>query len=134
MSTPRILHPKAPPSSPPLLLPDIPPSQRCDFRRDYDSGMTLKAIGQKYHCDPRTVRRCLQTNRSSTELGHQMAPTKLAPYLPLLENLISKNENPPTICRLSREITAALQGAGYTGSERTVRNYLRSRYHTIRQA
>ena len=68
-------------------LPEIPRGCWCDFRRDFESGMTLKSIGIKYHCDQRTVRSCIILNKSSSELGHQYAPTKLEPYIPEIERL-----------------------------------------------
>ena len=68
-------------------LPEIPHGCWCDFRRDFESGMTLKSIGIKYHCDQRTVRSCIILNKSSAELGHQYAPTKLEPYIPEIERL-----------------------------------------------
>ncbi len=67
--------------------PEIPRNRWCDFRRDFESGMTLKSIGMKYHCDQRTVRSCIILNKSSTELGRQYAPTKLEPYIPEIERL-----------------------------------------------
>lgn len=111
--------------------PDIHMHLRCDFRKDLDTGMTLKQIAAKYHCDQRTVRTCILLNRSSTELGKQYAPTKLQPYMNLIQELYqSENEHSGSvhagILQISRKITALLSELGYTGSERTVRNYIRS--------
>lgn len=40
-----------------LHIPNsVPHSDWCDFRIDYESSMTLQQIGEKYCCDPRTVR------------------------------------------------------------------------------
>ncbi len=155
--------------------PDIRPHLRCDFRIDFDAGMTLKQIGNKYHCDQRTVRACILRNKSSTELGRQFAPTKLQPYFDEIDRLYQQSlrycheqerssscpdgslaDKPeessscpvgslpgtsedvpdltkpdgdvPSIMQLSRDITAAISAKGYTGSERTVRNYLRTHY------
>ena len=145
--------------------PDTGTRPPCDFRIDFDNGMNLKEISQKYHCDQRTVRTCILLNKSSTELGRQYAPTKLAPFVQEIEalyqscfsqnrigwehpvpdhpcpedqkcetqpeNSLSENslsETPKTqgIVQISREITAVISAHGYTGSERTVRNYIRS--------
>ena len=111
-----------------LSLPDLPESAWCDFRRDYASGMTLKAISEKYFCDPRTVRRCLILNKDSKDLGRQGAPTILEPYVPLITSLWEAQDKCTGICHSSREITDQLRKTGYTGTERTVRNYIRSRY------
>ena len=163
--------------------PDIRPHLRCDFRIDFDAGMTLKQIGDKYHCDQRTVRACILRNKSSAELGRQFAPTKLQPYFDEIDRLYQQslrycheqersssstvsnsvgnltdkpvesssfpvdirpgtsenvpdlpkpdrksNGDVPSIMQLSRDITAAISAKGYTGSERTVRNYLRTHY------
>ena len=45
-----------------LNPPDIPEKEWSDFRCDYESGMTLKMIAEKYFCDPRTVRKSIMTN------------------------------------------------------------------------
>ena len=138
-----------------LHLPDLPDYDWCDFRIDYESGLTLKDIAEKYLCDPRTVRKCLQQNRGSESLGSQFAPTKLRPYEDLVDQIFHSitrwpasdrthaedNSNAPfparimgdphilqsglSICKLSALITEQLRIHGYTGSERTVRNYLR---------
>ena len=121
-----------------IPLPDLPEGEWCDFRCDYESGMTLKDIAEKYFCDPRTVRRCIFANKSSSELGKQMELTKLAAFSEQIDSLyweivdaqdISKKKI--GICDISRRITAELEAEGYTGSERTVRNYLRSHYQFV---
>lgn len=119
-----------------FTLPKIPPEEWCDFRRDFESGMTLKSIAEKYLCDPRTVRKCLRQNQPSNEIGRQKAPTKLAPYITqihkkfkdlTIQSQVSSVED-TGICSISRQITQYLHAQGYSGSERTVRNYLRSQY------
>jgi len=112
--------------------PNISQEEWCDFRTDYEAGMTLKEIAGKYHCDPRTVRKFIMQNRSSHRLGAQSVSTKLEPfckqidelYQEYLEQEISTSIH-SGICKISSLITARLQSAGYQGSERTVRNYLR---------
>ena len=68
-----------------LPLPDYPESEWCDFRRDYESGMTFKKIAEKYCCDPRTVKKCIWYNKSSAELGSQRKPTKIAAFVDLID-------------------------------------------------
>ena len=119
-----------------FTLPDIPPEKWCNIRADYESGMTLKAIADKYFCDPRTVRSCIINNKASTELGKQSAPTKLSPFIQLVNQLFLEytqkgsmyHSAANSFCAISREITLVIQKQGYTGSERTVRNYLRNKY------
>ena len=115
-----------------LPLPDLPESEWCDFRQDYESGMTLKAISEKYICDPRTVKRCLFLNNGSKRLGRQSAPTVLTPYISRIAALWENYDHDTGICRRSREITEELRKFGYSGSERTVRNYLRNHYYLVK--
>ena len=115
-----------------LNLPDFPQEEWCDFRRDYESGMTLKQIAEKYICDPRTVRQSMLRNTESSCIGHRRAPTILAPYLSIISEFANQNADSGSICRISRELTGQLREAGYTGSERTVRNYLRNYYHVLK--
>ena len=135
----RKIYVHTPIKSPTFPLPDLPEDMWCDFRRDYESGSTLKAIAAQYMCDPRTVRRCIMANKSSDELGRQTAPTKLAPYHVMIDCLYAKCTEKNTqevigICQISQYITDQLKKCGYTGSERTVRNYLRSKYQYVRQS
>lgn len=118
-----------------LPLPYIPEGEWCDFRRDYETGMTLKKIAEKYYCDSRTVKSCILNNKSSTELGSQKKPTKIAAYVDLInseflrivsgQSFISEGSG---ICEISEMITGVIEQQGYDGSERTVRNYLRVTY------
>lgn len=99
--------------------------------------MTLNQIAEKYHCDQRTVRTCILLNKSSSELGRQYAPTKLQPYMDEVEKLFqsiicqSSEKKPFSTLSISRQITDTIHEHGYTGSERTVRNYLYT--HCIKQ-
>ena len=117
-----------------LHPPELPEDEWCDFRRDYASGMTLKRIAEKYYCDPRTVRRCILANKSSSDLGKQAVPTKIAAFAERIEAMFPEivyDQNIHGICDISRRITVTLQEEGYTGSERTVRNYIRSQYQFV---
>ena len=110
--------------NPPTLYAQPP----CDFRMDFDAGMTLKQIAARYHCDQRTVRTCILLNKSSSELGRQYAPTKIAPFAAEAESLYWKMTQKEAIplTQASRKITMILAERGYTGSERTIRNYLKA--------
>ena len=114
--------------------PDILPDRWCDFRKDFEAGMTLKDIGAKYLCDQRTVRQCIILNKSSLDLGRQFAPTRLAPYVEQVNALyhrLSHSDEPASdygIMELSRQITRIIAADGYQGSERTVRNHLRKEF------
>ena len=121
-----------------LSPPDIPEKEWSDFRCDYESGMTLKMIAEKYFCDPRTVRKSIMTNKSSSEIGKQSEPTKLAEYVEQIDSLYQDfiliqqtTHKKLGICDISRKITRIITDKGYTGSERTVRNYLRNTYQFV---
>jgi len=122
-----------------IPLPDIPEDQWCDFRRDYESGMTFKKIAEKYVCDSRTVKSCILNNKSSNELGSQRKPTKIASFVDLIDTeyqeiVFGKSfaSEEIGICEISERITELLKQNGYTGGERTVRNYLRITYQFAR--
>ena len=99
-----------------LPLPDYPESEWCDFRRDYESGMTFKKIAEKYCCDPRTVKKCIWYNKSSAELGSQRKPTKIAAFVDLIDSeyrgiILDQNFNSEEsgICEISERITEVLK-------------------------
>lgn len=96
----------------------LPPEQWCDMRQDYEAGLTAHAIGQRYCCDERTAMRCILNNVASHEIGKQLAPTILDPYKELIDRILhAEPAGAGDICRF-------IQALGYTGSERTVRNYV----------
>ena len=143
-------------------LPEIPSDEWCDFRLEYEQGKTLKQIATDYHCDPRTVRKSLLLNQGSNDIGKQNCSKKITAFVPRINDLYQKytgtndseNRFPDTdnkavgsgnhlpskeahikecgICGISRLITEQITAEGYTGSERTVRNYLSSRFICIR--
>lgn len=105
----------------------IPPFEWCDFRKDYEAGMSLYAIGEKYCCDPRTVRSCIIRNKSSSELGRKSTPSILEPYHREIQQILHEmSEEEISLYKKSMAVTQRLKDSGYTGSERTVRNYLNS--------
>ena len=124
-----------------LPLPDTPESEWTDMRRDYESGMTQKEIAEKYFCDVRTVRNCLLHDYSSSEIGRQKAPTKISEYRDRIDELYREYaffhndllSQPGTgkICQISQRITDEITKEGYSGKERTVRNYLRVTYQHV---
>ena len=73
-------------------MPDIPREAWCDFRKDFvEKNMTLIQLAQKYCCDPRTVRNCIQHNKSSFELGKKSTPTHMQLYEQQVRELILHN-------------------------------------------
>lgn len=113
-------------------MPDIPLALWCDFRIDFvEKGMTLAQLAEKYYCDPRTVRSCIQHNKSSDELGKKSTPTRIQSYEKQARELLIRSIQslPPdisTVYGLSQYLYPLLQKEGYTGSERTLRNHLQN--------
>lgn len=110
-----------------ILLPDLPKEQWSDFRADYESGLTMTEIASKYHCDSRTVSKALHLNRGSSDFGKRIQPKKLEPHEETIAKLVCQTTEYKSLLKLSRRITAELQKEGYSGGERTVRNYLQTR-------
>ena len=110
-----------------IVLPDVPKEQWSDFRVDYEAGMTLADIAVKYYCDPRTVKTALSLNRGSHDFGKRIVPKKLDPHLESISATIQRTKRIKSLSKLSQQITTELQKDGYTGGERTVRNYLYNR-------
>lgn len=111
-------------------MPDIPRELWCDFRIDLiDQNMTLIQLAEKYYCDPRTVRNCILHNKSSYQLGKKSTPTRIQIYEQQVRELLEQNtilvpECSATVYGLSHYLYPLLQGKGYSGSERTLRNHL----------
>ena len=110
-----------------IVLPTIPQEQWSDFRVDYESGMTLKDIAAKYYCDSRTVKTALSLNRGSSDFGKRIVPKKLDRYIDSISESLQQTKQIKSLSKLSQEITSNLQMDGYSGGERTVRNYLGTR-------
>lgn len=107
-----------------IILPDIPENEKCDYRLDYDSGMSISKIAEKYYCDKRTVRTALIYNHSSNQLGKRKKPTQLSKYEHRIEVLWHEYKKLGSLYTISKTITQTINNEGYTGKERTVRNYL----------
>lgn len=109
-----------------IECPNIPPEEWCDYRRDYESGLSLECIAQKYCCDHRTVRDAIIKNKSSCDIGKKTTPRKVTGYTKEIDRLIKIycRDHNLSMLKLSTQITAELKKSGYLGSERTVRNHL----------
>lgn len=117
-------------SSARFILPDLPKSQWCDIRTTYiEKNLTLSELADIYKCDARTIKACLIRNKSSGALGKKSTPTRIDPFKDDLQSLIEQHlqhlpEDIHSIYQLSRHLMPLLNDCGYTGSERTLRNYL----------
>lgn len=117
-------------SSARFSLPDLPKSQWCDIRTTYiEKNLTLSELADIYKCDARTIKACLIRNKSSGALGKKSTPTRIDPFRDDLQSLIEQHlqqlpEDIHSIYQLSCHLLPLLEGLGYKGSERTLRNYL----------
>ena len=117
-------------SSAAFTLPDLPRARWCDFRIKYiEQHMTLRELADEYMCDPRTVRACLIHNKSSSSLGKKTVPTRIDLCRDEIRDLLEQElpvlpDHIRSIYQLSRYLFPLLRERGYTGSERTLRNYL----------
>ena len=114
-----------------IECPNIPPEEWCDYRRDYEAGLSLECIAQKYGCDHQTVRNAIIKNKGSCDIGKKTTPRKISDYTREIDRLIELycKDHGLSMLRLSTQITSELKKSGYPGSERTVRNHL----HTLPQ-
>ena len=94
-----------------------------------EKNLTLSELADIYKCDARTIKACLIRNKSSGALGKKSTPTRIDPFKDDLQSLIEQHlqhlpEDIHSIYQLSRHLLPLLNDYGYTGSERTLRNYL----------
>ena len=86
----------------------------------YVEHMKVYAISQYLHVSRDAVRRVLNVQSFSPDAAHLMRPTKLTPYLPFMEEILSKH---PRI-RAPR-LMALMKERGYQGSITIIRDALR---------
>lgn len=94
-----------------ILCPDIPPSNWCDFRIDYESGISLNQLAIKYNCDHRTVRNAIIKNKNSCDIGARTTTQKLSKFIPCINSFLQENPdlvNNQSIYKLSCQITLVL--------------------------
>ena len=113
-----------------FTLPDLPRAQWCDIRASYiEKNMTLAELAEIYQCDYRTIKACLIRNKSSKSFGKKSTPTRIDLCKNELQELLRQNldqlpEDVHSIYQLSCYLLPRLKECGYSGSERTLRNYL----------
>ena len=107
-----------------LSLPHLNEAEWSDLRREYESGMSVNAIAEEYVCDPRTVRRALKYNYSSTEIGKRIKPVITDRYQKQIRVYFEQFNSGKSLHAISCQITEQLRKEEYAGSERTIRNYL----------
>ena len=113
-----------------FAMPDLPRHQWCDIRLTYiERNLTLSELADLYKCDSRTIKACLIRNKSSKSVGKKSTPTRIDLCRSELKELLSSHlqklpEDVHSVYALSAQLYPLLKERGYTGNERTLRNYL----------
>ena len=113
-----------------LLIDDqIPEEQWSDARRQYIlEEKSLSLIGKEQHMDPRTVSKLVKNNWNFDRVGKHQSPSKVEPYAGAILDLLTSGcfHRYSGIMTVSEKILAHIRSLGYTGSERTLREYLKT--------
>lgn len=113
-----------------LLIDDqIPEEQWSDARRQYIlEEKSLSLIGKEQHMDPRTVSKLVKNNWNFDRVGKHQSPSKVEPYADAILDLLTSGcfHRYSGIMTVSEKILAHIRSLGYTGSERTLREYLKT--------
>lgn len=107
----------------------IPEEQWSDARRQYIlEEKSLSLIGKEQHMDPRTVSKLVKNNWNFDRVGKHQSPSKVEPYAGTILDLLTSGclHRYSGIMTVSEKILALIRSLGYTGSERTLREYLKT--------
>lgn len=113
-----------------LQLDDqIPESEWSDARCQYYlEGKTLDQIGKEQQMDPRTIRRLIINNLSFDRVGKHKSPSKVDPFADAILNLLTSGcfHRHSSIMTVSEKILVHIRSLGYIGSERTLREHIKT--------
>ena len=107
----------------------IPEEQWSDARRQYIlEEKSLGRIGKEQHMDPRTVSKLVKNNLNFDRVGKHQSPSKVEPYADAILDFLTSGcfQRYSGIMTVSEKILARIRSLGYTGSERTLREYLKT--------
>ena len=107
----------------------IPEEQWSDARRQYIlEEKSLSLIGKEQHMDPRTVSKLVKNNWNFDRVGKHQSPSKVEPYAGTILDLLTSGcfHRYSGIMTVSEKILARIRSLGYTGSERTLREHLKT--------
>lgn len=92
----------------------------------HKSGKTITEVAETLHCDRRTASKLIKNNLSEADIGRwDVSHKKLTGYTGIINSFIDNNVSKYTsLLSFSKALCSVLNEQGYTGSERTVRNYL----------
>ena len=108
-----------------LYIPEQP-SEPKEPLRLYLSGKSAAEVAEIIGCERRTAARLIKENLDVNDIGKwNSSHSKLSGYAELIHDYtVMHSEKHSSLLSLSTAIFTLLQKNGYTGSERTVRNYL----------
>ena len=108
---------------PQIILPTKPESEWCTARRLFESGKTLKEIGNITHCDSRTAKACIERN---SEPGQGSTHSALDSHKNIIQNLLKSDEMKGLSIRsITQKIHKfLLKNTDLEVGERTVRYYV----------
>lgn len=113
-----------------LLIDDqIPEEQWSDARRQYIlEEKSLGRIGKEQHMDPRTVSRLVKNNWNFDRVGKHQSPSKVEPYADAILDLLTSGcfQRYSGIMTVSEKTLVYIRSLGYIGSERTLREHLKT--------
>ena len=107
----------------------IPEEQWSDARRQYIlEEKSLSLIGKEQHMDPRTVSKLVKNNWNFDRVGKHQSPSKVEPYAGAILDLLTSGcfHRYSGIMTVSEKILARIRSLGYIGSERTLREHLKT--------
>lgn len=97
----------------------IPDNELNTLTREYQSGLTYKAIAEKHYIDQRTAKRYVQLNLSLEEYEHRPYSSILDPYKEQIRQAIEPGDYSV------KEIFEDLKQKGYTGSYSLLYRFIR---------
>ena len=107
----------------------IPEEQWSDARRQYIlEEKSLSLIGKEQHMDPRTVSKLVKNNWNFDRVGKHQSPSKVEPYADAILDFLTSGcfQRYSGIMTVSEKILARIRSLGYIGSERTLREHLKT--------
>ena len=107
----------------------IPEEQWSDARRQYIlEEKSLSLIGKEQHMDPRTVSKLVKNNWNFDRVGKHQSPSKVEPYADAILDLLTSGcfQRYSGIMTVSEKTLVYIRSLGYIGSERTLREHLKT--------
>lgn len=109
-----------------IYLPELFSDAPSLPRMLYESGRSASEVADIIGCDRRTAARLIRENLDISDIGKwNHAHKKLDTFTGMINSFIdTKLKGYTSLSVFSRDLFHDLQKKGYTGSERTLRNYL----------